>query len=89
MLRNWRENGRFAEDNSRKGNGRYSLKIVGNHQRQNQPNLWASLRAKGVGNCCSERQRDLTTLPPDAGAMPRTATYLVDGIGSGQLRQRR
>ena len=28
-------------------------------------------------------------VPPDAGAMPRTATYLVNGKGFGQPRQRR
>jgi len=32
---------------------------------------------KGGGNCCSERQRDLTTLPLDAGASPRTASFLA------------
>ena len=42
------KNGRFAEDNSWKGNGRYSLKILGNHQCQNWLSLWASLRAKAL-----------------------------------------
>lgn len=32
---------------------------------------------KGVGNCCSERKEDLTTLPLDAGASPRKAGVLA------------
>jgi hypothetical protein len=31
--------------NSWKGNGRHSLKILSNRQRQNRPNLWVSLSA--------------------------------------------
>ena len=43
---------------------------------------------QGVGNCCSERQRDLTRHAGDAGAMPRIAFYLVIGEGFGDPRQR-
>jgi hypothetical protein len=43
---------------------------------------------KGVGNCRTEREEDLTTRAGDAGAMPRTACYLVNDKGSGQPRQR-
>ena len=32
---------------------------------------------KGVGNCCSERQRDLTTFAVDAGASPEWASVLA------------
>jgi hypothetical protein len=37
----------------------------------------------------AQKKRRPTWLSPDAGAMPRTATYLVNGKGLGQLRQRR
>ena len=33
--------------------------------------------SKGVGYCCSEKQRDLTKFAVDAGASPRTACVLA------------
>ena len=48
----------------------------------------AGALGKGVGNCCSEKQRDLTTHAADAGAMPRMACCLVIGEGFGDPRQR-
>ena len=46
---------------------------------------------KGVGNCRSERQRDLTTLAPDAGASPGAVNSLaaihslVDRASAGEV----
>jgi hypothetical protein len=46
------------------------------------------LRGKGVGNWYSESKEVLTTHAADAGAMPWTAGYLVNGKGFGDPRQR-
>ena len=50
---------------------------------------------KGGGNCCSERQRDLTTFAVDASASPRRAGSLaaihslVDRASAGEVGVRR
>jgi hypothetical protein len=51
-----------------------------NHRQLPVPNPTWSLTvawSKGVGNCCSEKQRDLTKFAVDAGASPRTACVLA------------
>ena len=46
-------------------------------------NVFKRKKDESVGNCCSEREEELTTHPADAGAMPRTAGDLVNGEGVG------
>ncbi len=46
MLENFGKNGRLVEHIYWKGNGRLSLKLMGNRQRLNRPSLWLSRGAK-------------------------------------------
>ena len=89
MLRNWRENGRFVEDKELEGKRPLFVKNLGQPSVPKPAQSLGVALGKGVGNCGAEREEVLTTLPPDAGAMPRTACALVISKGISQPRQRR
>ena len=75
------KNGRLDWYKDVEGERPYFVKNHGQYPAPKPTKSLAVAWSKGVGSRCSERHRDLTTFPVDAGASPRKAYALASEGG--------